>query len=67
MNEPPIPFETAMSLAKQIGKERAAKYFRAVLNELEEPEEPPEKGAYLDEDEIETLENILEKLRAANA
>jgi hypothetical protein len=46
-----------------MGKQRAVGYIRAVLSELEEPEE---KTRLLDDDELEKLELILKKVRAAS-
>ena len=63
MNDQIPPYEAAMLLTREIGKLRAADYFRSALWELEKPEE---KEPLLDEEELEKLEIIMKKVRAAS-
>lgn len=63
MNDQPTPFDAAHLLRREMGKQRAANYIRAVLEELQEPEEKPR---LLDDDELETFQRIAEKVRLAS-
>jgi hypothetical protein len=66
VNDQPTPFDAAFFLSREMGRQRAVSYIRAVLSELAEPEETEEKAPLLDEGELETLELILKKVRAVS-
>lgn len=63
MNTQPTPFDAAHLLTREMGKQRAVNYVRAVLDELQEPEVKPR---LLDDDELETFHRIAEKVRLAS-
>lgn len=65
MSDQVPPYEAAYLLTREMGKQCAANYIRAVLGELA-PEEPKEKAPLLDEGELETLGIILAKVRAVS-